>query len=331
MDKFRTFKSLLRMQDGWKDEEVIIMLFHSLFLDSNFVLDESIRELVPTKFENENKKESSQIEITADGYMKCTIQKEGKEETYISKILIPPKWKDSASHYSFSYKHARVDIRLQMNFSKSGDMLTVILKETGTTSNAINYIIPISEFVDGKNGLIVAEQIERTCKLNDLESIFMNQLIRKMKFVGISRDTDTTSNKNSTSGCDLPHPHSRIATTRCAMGIQAKEEFGLDPLGRIQGEERVCGDIKLPDPIYLSDIFKNDIFDDKNPSIGPNMFQDIRRPNIQNPNILKPDGLLIGPNHQIFNSGKMKYDPIGPFGVEPNSDRKFDFNNNFPF
>lgn len=332
MDRFQMFKRLLRMQDVWKNEEIIIMLFHSFFLDSNFIIDESIKEPITTEGEDKNKKENYKIEITKDGFMKCTIQKEGKEDVYISKILLPPYWRKDASHYTFSYKHAYIDIKLQMNFSKSGDMLTVILKEIGTTSNAVNYIIPTSEYVTMKEGSVQPEQVENLCKLKELESIFMNQLIRKMHCVGTHKDASSSISSSNIYGSEISNSDPRIISSGSAMGIEVRERFELGPTGKIPIEGGGTTHIGLepPTPMFLSDFFRNDIFDDKNPCIGNHIFRD-RRTNVNNPNILKPDGLLIGPNHQFFNPGHMRYDPIGPFGLEPNSDRRFDFNNNFPF
>ncbi|GAB66038.1 hypothetical protein PCYB_081990 [Plasmodium cynomolgi strain B] len=72
-----------------------------------------------------------------------------------------------------------------------------------------------------------------------------------------------------------------------------------------------------PDP-YLLPNFNDNHFDDKNPNIGRNLIPDLRN----NVPILKPDGLLVGPDNKFFNPKNLRYDPIGPFGNEPNADNK---------
>ncbi|CRG99654.1 conserved Plasmodium protein, unknown function [Plasmodium relictum] len=135
------------------------------------------------------------------------------------------------------------------------------------------------------------ENIEESIKIEKLENVFQAQILRNMKF----SHTDKIASNNLIN-------QSNINELR-------------NPNYNTSYDSHFIGN------------FNDDYFDDKNPVIGENIFPNLRRKN----NIVKPDGLLVGPNNKFFDPKNLRYDPIGPFGLEPNSDKPFEFKNNFDF
>ncbi|CRG94160.1 conserved Plasmodium protein, unknown function [Plasmodium gallinaceum] len=141
------------------------------------------------------------------------------------------------------------------------------------------------------NNEINIENIEESIKIQKLENIFQTHILGNMKF-NHNSNVASTNLINKFNVNELPNPKNNIRQ----------------------------------DSHFIKN-FNDDNFDDKNPvireSILPNYIKQIP--------ILKPDGLLVGPNNRFFDPKNLRYDPIGPFGLEPNADTPTKFPDNFPF
>ncbi|ANQ07621.1 Uncharacterized protein PCOAH_00022480 [Plasmodium coatneyi] len=292
MAKHSTFKDLVKLHGDIKNEELLVLFFHSCILDNNFIYklnDEKKYE----KSENDEK-----IKIS-NGYIKhMTDGNNGK--FFLSRILIDPEWRSNSSSYNFLYKSVDTSDTYNLNLVKIENSLVVQIINTAQPCVVHSVTIDIDEYVNKgitKEG--DKDNMEESVQMENLQQVFQTHILSHMKKGNknnIRSDNSTSKGKGLIIESNTNEHFRNIFHTN-------------------------------PDPHLLPNF--NDIhFDDKNPNLGRNLIPDLRN----NVPILKPDGLLVGPDNKFFNPKNLRYDPIGPFGNEPNADNKpFEFQNNFPF
>ncbi|SBT79170.1 conserved Plasmodium protein, unknown function [Plasmodium malariae] len=246
---------------------------------------------------NEEKKyaisNNEKIKIS-NGYIKYT-QGDEKDQVFISRILIDPLWRKSSNNYNFTYKSTQNDDTYNLNILKIEKSLVLQIINTAQPSTVHTVTINMNEYINNTKEENIIDKIEETINIEKLENIFQNHILNNMNKTNVY---NTMRNNNSLI------IESNIQETQKENMFKAKENQFLQN-------------------------FTNDYFDDKNPTIeGRNLIPNFRKDD----SVLKPDGLLVGPNNKFFSPKNLRYDPMGPFGNEPNADNKpFEFQNNFPF
>ncbi|KYN97547.1 hypothetical protein PRSY57_1009500 [Plasmodium reichenowi] len=294
----KTFKDLLQFYDDLEKEEVLVLFFHSTLLDNNYIYElKSEKKIVFS--ENEN------IEIN-DSYVKYKIDKRNKD-LLITRILIHPEWRNNNHNYNFTYKQIHTCDTYNLNILKIGNSLVIQLIDIEDPSSIHSCTINIQEYINKNitDKYINVNNYNEYIYVDKLEKIFQSNILNYM----ISKNKNKEKihiNKNNTND---------IYNNKCHT--YQTQNITINP------HTKNC------DKNYLLHNFNDTYFDDKNPPLLTNHIL----PNINQPHpVLKPDGLLVGPNNKFFNPGKLRYDPMGPFGNEPNSDnRPFEYQNNFPF
>ncbi|CAA9987742.1 conserved Plasmodium protein, unknown function [Plasmodium knowlesi strain H] len=292
MAKHNTFKDLVKLHEDMKKEELVVLFFHSCILDNNFIY----------KLNDEKKYEKSEnyekIKIS-NGYIKHMIDSE-KGKFFLSRILIDPEWRSNSSSYNFLYKSVDTNDTYNLNLVKIENSLVVQIINTAQPCVVHSVTIDVDKYVNKctvQEG--VKDNMEEHVQMEQLEQVFQAHILSHMKK---KNSNNMSSDNSSNKGKGL------------IIESNANEHFRNTFH-------------TTPDP-YLLPNYNDNHFDDKNPNIGRNLIPDLRN----NIPILRPDGLLVGPDNKFFNPKNLRYDPIGPFGNEPNADNKpFDFQNNFPF
>lgn len=278
-----------------KKEELLVLFFHSCILDNNFIY----------KLNDEQKYEKSEshekIKIS-NGYIKHMTDV-GSGKFFLSRILIDPEWRSNSSSYNFLYQSVDTNDTYNLNLVKIENSLVVQIINTAQPSVVHSVTIDVGEYVnectaeEGKT-----DNIEDRVMMEKLEGVFQTHILSHMK-KGSSNNIlgDNSSSKGK-------GPKGLIIESNANEHFRNVFQTNPDP--------------------YLLPNFNANHFDDKNPNIGRSLIPDLRN----NVPILKPDGLLVGPDNKFFNPKNLRYDPIGPFGNEPNADNKpFEFQDNFPF
>ncbi|KJP86010.1 hypothetical protein AK88_04341 [Plasmodium fragile] len=295
MAKHSTFENLVKLHGDIKKEELLVLFFHSCILDNNFIYKLNDEE----KYEKSENHEKIKI---SNGYIKHVTDAE-KGKFFLSRILIDPEWTSNSSSYNFLYQSIHTNDTYNLNLVKIENSLLVQIINTAQPSLVHSVTIDVDEYVNKCTAEEDAtDKMKESLQMEKLEQVFQTHILSHMNKGNSSNiHSDNSSRKgNGPKGLIIesnPNEH-------------FKNIFHTNP-----------------DPYILRN-FNDNHFDDKNPNIGRNLIPDLRN----NVPIVKPDGLLVGPDNKFFNPKNLRYDPIGPFGNEPNADNKpFEFQNNFPF
>ncbi|KYN99477.1 hypothetical protein PGSY75_1010100 [Plasmodium gaboni] len=241
--------------------------------------------------------ENENIEIN-DSYVKYKIDKRNND-LLITRILIHPEWRNNNHNYNFTYKQIHTSDTYNLNILKIGNSLVIQLIDIEDPSSIHSCTINIHEYINKNmpDKYIHINNFHQYIYIDKLEKIFQTNILNYMNRKNKNKEKNHI-NKNNINTCQTQDITIKTHTNHF-------------------------------DQNYLLHNFNDTYFDDKNPPILTNPIL----PSIkQSHPILKPDGLLVGPNNKFFNPPKLRYDPMGPFGNEPNSDnRPFEFQNNFPF
>ncbi|SBS82747.1 hypothetical protein, conserved [Plasmodium ovale curtisi] len=231
-----------------------------------------------------------------DGYIKYMTDN-NNDAFIISRLLLDPEWKRNSSNYNFMYRNAQNSETYNLNILKIENSLVLHIINTAKPSVVHSVTINMNEYVSACEEETMSDSIEKNMDKEKLKSIFQTHILNNMH-VHINKHNHSYSIRNEvTRGSNIP-------------------------------ERDMQGNARRENPSPFFQHFSDDHFDDKNPAIGRNLIPNMSKDD----NVLRPDGLLVGPNNKFFNPKHLRYDPIGPFGNEPNSDNKpFEFNNNFPF
>ncbi|EUD67466.1 hypothetical protein C922_02172 [Plasmodium inui San Antonio 1] len=295
MEKHSTFKNLVKLHGDIKREELLVLFFHSCILDNNFIY----------KLNDEKKYEKSEnhekIKIS-NGYIKHMSDADNGK-FFLSRILIDPEWRSNSSSYNFLYKSVDTNDTYNLNLVKVENSLLVQIINTAQPSVVHSVTIDVDEYVKKCPAEEDAtDDMEERVQMENLEQVFHIHILSHMK---------TGSSNNIRSG-----------------NSSSKEKGPKGLIIESNANEHFRNVFHTNSNPYLLPNFNDNHFDDKNPNLGRNLIPDLRN----NVPILKPDGLLVGPDNKFFNPKNLRYDPIGPFGNEPNADNKpFEFRDNFPF
>ncbi|GAW80524.1 hypothetical protein, conserved [Plasmodium gonderi] len=278
--------------NGMLKKEEILVLFFHSCILDNNFIYKLNDEKNIKVLENKEK-----IQVSSDGYIKHMIDSDN-EKFFVSRILIEPDWRNNSNNYNFMYKSAEKNYTYNLNILKIENSLVLQIIDTAQPSIVHSVTIDMDKYINNcsaeKN---ITDNIEESIQIEKLEKIFQTHILSNMKN---GNDNNNDNNRKGLKGI----------TVEPNANEYSKNIFRADK------------------DLYLLQNFNDDYFDDKNPSIGRNLIPDLRN----NIPVLKPDGLLVGPDNKFFNQKNLRYDPIGPFGNEPNSDNKpFEFQNNFPF
>ncbi|SOV14707.1 conserved Plasmodium protein, unknown function [Plasmodium sp. gorilla clade G2] len=241
--------------------------------------------------------ENENLEIN-DSYVKYKIDKRNND-FLITRILIHPEWRNNNHNYNFTYKQIQTSDTYNLNILKIGNSLVIQLIDIEDPSSIHSCTINIHEYINKNmpDKYIHINNFNQYIYIDKLQKIFQTNILNYMNRKNKNKETNHI-NINNINTCQTQDITIKTHTNNF-------------------------------DKNYLLHNFNDTYFDDKNPPILTNT----NLPSINQPHpILKPDGLLVGPNNKFFNPAKLRYDPMGPFGNEPNSDnRPFEFQNNFPF
>ncbi|ETB58159.1 hypothetical protein YYC_04231 [Plasmodium yoelii 17X] len=237
--------------------------------------------------------EDKKIQISNE-YIKYTPDNTS-DNFFISKLLIDPEWKNNSNNYNFMYTNKKnsENVTYNLNILKIENSLVIQIINVETPSNIHSITINIDEYINENNKECLTIKEKFNLNIPKLKKLCQTHILFNMQ------NNDNKQKKNN----------NNLIIETSEHKINMNNSNSSEQLRVFQN-------------------FNDDHFDDKNPIIRQNLIPDLRNGN----NILKPDGLLVGPNNKFFNPQKLRYDPIGPFGNEPNADiNPFEFQNNFPF
>ncbi|VWU49901.1 conserved protein, unknown function [Hepatocystis sp. ex Piliocolobus tephrosceles] len=308
MKEHNTFKELIKLNNSsLRKEDILVLFFHGCILDNNFVYH--IKKEETNKWLSKNDK----IQFT-NGFIKY-ITGNKDNEFIISRIILDPNWKNNSNNYNFTYKSNESNDIFNLNILKLENSLIVQVIDLASPNVVNSVTISIDEYVNDNissvtsnsenkqdtnklEQIINTEKLEKIINIEKLEKIFHTHvLINMIKKKNINNDINNinkcSNNQPTIFNTINPNPHKNI------------------------------------NPQFLPNSNNANYFNDKDPIPMNNLLPNFK----QGDHILKPDGLLVGPNNMFFNPQNLRYDPIGPFGQEPNADglKHFEFQNKFPF
>ncbi|SCN61832.1 conserved Plasmodium protein, unknown function [Plasmodium chabaudi chabaudi] len=237
--------------------------------------------------------EDKNIQIS-NGYIKY-IPDSTSNNFFISKLLIDPEWKNNSNNYNFLYtnKKSNENATYNLNILKIENSLVIQIINVEKPSNVHSITINMDEYINENNKECVTNKEKINLNIPKLIKLCQTHILFNMQ------NNDNKQKKKI---------NSLIIETN--------------------GHKNNMNNSNLSEQSRVFQNFNDDHFDDKNPIIRQNLIPDFKNGN----HILKPDGLFVGPNNKFFNPQNLRYDPIGPFGNEPNADiNPFEFQNNFPF
>lgn len=319
MGQFTLLKDLLSFYDKLKIEEEIILCIHVFLLDAG--LDNIWRETCLDSLPRTAKGISA-----TEKYLKYGTDK--KEEDFcVCKILINPHWRKEKNNYTFHYVHEKSDKKYILNILNTGSSLVVQLTDSAG-SDPQTVTLHVEEFIQDKENKVFP--------WTNIDVVKLTYVIKKeilVKF-GLYRGDESSTDINGNKSCNFMKSNCREYENKL---VETKKKLEMEFQ---QMQNNVLINVG-PDTTRFDDskpFFMNPLDPTVNRTINPMRYMDPENwchpddprifgsipqgsfPGNISPDMLKPDGMLFGPNHKLFGPSHIRYDPMGPFGVEPNND-----------
>lgn len=319
MGQFTLLKDLLSFYDNLKIEEEIILCIHALLLDAG--LDNIWRE---TCFDNLPR--TAKGISTTEKYLKYGTDKKD-EDFCVCKILVNPQWRKEKHNYTFHYVHEKSDKKYILNILNTGSSLVVQLTDP-TGSDPQTVTLHVEEFIQDKEN--------RVFPWTNVDVVKLAYVINKEVLVklGLYKGDECFTNINGNTSYNFMETNCRAHQNKL---LETKKELGME-YQQMQNNVLINvgpGMTRFDDskPFFMNPLDRTanrtsnpvQYMDPENwchpnePRIFGSVPQGFFPGNIP-PDMLKPDGMLFGPNHKLFGPSHIRYDPMGPFGVEPNND-----------
>lgn len=319
MGKFTLLKDLLSFYGDLNIEEEIILSIHFILLDAG--LDNIWKETCFDKLPKTAKGIS-----TTEKYLKYGTEQQN-EGFCVCKILINPYWRKEKNNYTFHYVHEKTDKNYILNILNSGNSLIMqLINQAG--SEPVKVTLHIQDFIKDKESKVLPWTNVDVIKL---KYIMYKDVLFKF---GFYKEDEYLTDINGyiygdfmKANCKKYQNELLETENKLGMEFQQMQNNVLMNFGpsRIRFDDKQPPLMNPLDPTVNRTMNPMHYTDPENwchPN-DPRMFGSVPQggfPGNIPPDMLKPDGMLFGPNHKIFGPSNIHYDPMGPFGVEPNND-----------